>query len=152
MTPSHKLSEKAKKATILNNLHSSSLLSFGQLCDDGCDVLLQSKKCYVIKNKDIILQGTRNIYDKLWDIEIPTKHKIYKSIQPTPSQNINIIIRKRQTKKDLATYLHAACFAPTQQLVLRPSRTYVWLHMLEATVDAARRSECRTEEATYVRT
>ena len=55
---------------ILDNLKSSSLISLGQLCDDKCTVVLTDKKLAVIKNKEIILRGTRNRIDDLWDIPI----------------------------------------------------------------------------------
>ena len=65
-----KLSKKARIAKILPELRSSSLLSLGQLCDDDCDILLNKKKMYVIKDKELILQGTRNKLDGLWDIPV----------------------------------------------------------------------------------
>ena len=64
------LSRKAQTALILSNLKSSSLISMGQLCDDGCAVVLLKDKLVVIKEKKIILQGTRNHTDDLWDIPI----------------------------------------------------------------------------------
>ena len=51
------LSQAAKVGTVLPQLKSSSLLSLGQLCDDGCNVLLNKKKLYPLKEKQIILQG-----------------------------------------------------------------------------------------------
>ena len=38
-------------ATIVPGLKSSSLFSLGQLCDDGCNILLNKQKMYSIKNK-----------------------------------------------------------------------------------------------------
>ena len=52
---SRKLSKKVKIATILPELKSSSLLSLCQLCDDDCDILLNKKKIYVIKYKELTL-------------------------------------------------------------------------------------------------
>ena len=49
---STELSRIAQKAAILKNLQSASLISFGQLCDDNCEVLLKMEKCFVIKNKN----------------------------------------------------------------------------------------------------
>ena len=66
----HNLSNRAKKATILPGLKSTSLISLGQLFDDDCDVLLQKQKMFVVKDKHIIMQGTRNSNDGLWDIPI----------------------------------------------------------------------------------
>ena len=46
---SSKLSESAKDASILPGLESSSLVSLGQLCDDDCEILLNKKSLFVIK-------------------------------------------------------------------------------------------------------
>ena len=55
---------------ILPKLTSSSLISLGQLCDDNCAILLNKTKLLAIKKNKIILRGTRNPNDKLWDIPI----------------------------------------------------------------------------------
>jgi len=65
---SRKLSKKARIATILPELRSFSLLSLGQLNDDDCDILLNKKKMYVIKDKELILHGTRNKLHGIWDV------------------------------------------------------------------------------------
>ena len=72
---SDELSPEAKTAMILPNLRSASLISMGQLCDDGCDVLFNAQRLIVIKNEKIVLQGMRNRRDNLWDIPIQ-KRKI----------------------------------------------------------------------------
>ena len=47
-----KIPPAATIATIVPGLKSSSLLSLGQLCDDGCNVLLNKQKMYSIKDKE----------------------------------------------------------------------------------------------------
>ena len=64
------LSWKVQQAMILPQLKSALLISMGQLCDDDCLVGLSKKKVVVIKNNKIILEGTRNKTDNLWDIPI----------------------------------------------------------------------------------
>ena len=64
------LSTKATTTSILPNLQSSSLISLGQLCDDDCQVLLNKKSLYVVKNDDVVMEGFRNASDRLWDIPI----------------------------------------------------------------------------------
>ena len=49
-------------------LNNESLLSIGQLCDEGCIAVFDRKLLSIIKNKKLILQGYRNIRDGLWDI------------------------------------------------------------------------------------
>ena len=161
------LSTKAKMATVLPNLHSSSLISLGQLCDDNCKVTLDKKELNVYKENTVVMRGFRNTKDGLWDIPIvknihpnnfimpPIHPSIYNRISPpskstmfvTPSRSlkpkkilykqkltsdiqtpdldslikeytsrdnkVNVIIRKKQSKQDLARYLHAACLHPT---------------------------------------
>ena len=64
------LSNTARKAMVLPQLKSSSLISLGQLCDDDCKVHLDKKTLKVIKNNKLILDGQRNQSDGLWDIPI----------------------------------------------------------------------------------
>ena len=67
---SKSLSENARTAVILPGLKSSSLISFGKLCDDDCDILLNKRKMYAVKNDEIVLEGDRNFRDRLWDIPV----------------------------------------------------------------------------------
>ena len=67
---SEKLSEAAKDASVLPGLESSSLVSLGQLCDDDCEILLNKKSLFVIKENELILEGYRNQNDLLWDIPV----------------------------------------------------------------------------------
>ena len=77
--PFEELSSTALAANILPNLHSASLTSLGQLCDDDCDVWLNKHLINVFQNHLRILQGERNPQDRLWDFHIP--------IQFPPLQN-----------------------------------------------------------------
>ena len=54
------LSADAKKAMILPDLKSASLISLGQLCNDYCLVVLSKKKLAVVKDNKIVLRWTRN--------------------------------------------------------------------------------------------
>ena len=67
---SDELSNEAKTAMILPNLRSASLISMGQLCDDGCDVHFNEHALIVMKNKKVVMRGIRNRRDNLWDIPI----------------------------------------------------------------------------------
>ena len=51
------LSLDARRASILSQLKSSSLISLGQLADDGCTIILYYKKLTAIRKKEIVLQG-----------------------------------------------------------------------------------------------
>ena len=76
LTPSHEcnlklpgMSNKGTSAYIFPELKSASLISVGQLCDDGCTVTFTANDVKAIKENNIVLQGTRNWQDKLWDIK-----------------------------------------------------------------------------------
>lgn len=95
------ISPTGRNSHILPGLTSSSLLSMGQLCDDGCEIQLTKSKIRIYKNHDIILQGKRNTEDGLWDVNLKRpQHKLY------------AIIRKDTSMYDLIHYLHACCFSP----------------------------------------
>ena len=65
------LSKTGKKTAIFNNLHTS-LISLGQLCDDGCKVTLTKETLEAKKNGKTILVGNRSTSgDGLWDIPLP---------------------------------------------------------------------------------
>ena len=67
---SDNLSKVASTAMILPGLEGASLISIGQLCDDDCKVFLDKKTLLAVKDQKIIIQGTRNILDGLWDIPV----------------------------------------------------------------------------------
>ena len=63
----------------MQNLRISLLISLGKICDYNCTIVLDNKKLYAIKSKnikidlndnDIIMRGTRNHRDGLYDIPI----------------------------------------------------------------------------------
>jgi len=72
------LSEKARTTHIFPTLASGSLLSIGQLCDEGCTATFTKNKLYVYKDGKIILQGQRsNLTNKLWTNSNPKSSAIH---------------------------------------------------------------------------
>ena len=57
------LSHEAKTAHVLPELHSTSLISLGQLCDNNCFIGLTKEKLYIFKDGNLIETGTRNATD-----------------------------------------------------------------------------------------
>ena len=133
--PIQHLSQNATKTYLLQDLNKTNLISLGQLCDDGCHILLTKKNLYVCKNKALILKGYRNQSDGLWDITLPQQMPLKinalllkkdqiknKEFISVPLQNVlnvmnaklNMIIHKNSTKNELSTYLHACCFCATK--------------------------------------
>ena len=110
------LTSEAMQAHVFKGLTNSSLISIGQLCDDGCVAVFDKKMLHVFKKGDVVLTGTRNSYDGLWDITI-TKNTGRSEIPPTTTEykkpTANVIIRADQTKTNLAEYLHKCAFSPT---------------------------------------
>ena len=124
--PVEGLTQQARETLVLPKLGSSSLVSLGQLCDDGCRVELTKTDLTVIKGNKRILHGHRNQRDGLWDIPLERKEQgrsrhAMMVIEPSrrrqpPSDRckhtLAVIIRKDKTKEDLVRYLHAALFSP----------------------------------------
>ena len=102
------LSNNAKKTSIIPGLKSSLLTSLGQIADDRCTIVLDKRKLFALKNKQLVLKGNRNFYDGLWDIPVqktnispnnyvvpPTPAALY-PVQTTKSCNI---ITKQKSQK-----------------------------------------------------
>ena len=87
------LSPTAKRVMVLPKLTSANLISIGQLCDDGCSIILDKTNMLAIKNNTIILKGKRNKLDGLWDIPIP-KRKITANCCVSPIKHGSIYKRK----------------------------------------------------------
>ena len=85
-----------------------SLISIGQLCDAGCTAIFNKRNATVYFRNTPILTGTRTP-PGLW------------TINGTPSQQPVAALAHRTTKRlsDLMTFLHAACFSPVTQTLLK---------------------------------
>ena len=102
---SSSLSSIAKDTVIIPKLKSSSLISLGQLCDDGYKIELDKKHLLVKKNNQNILKGYRNHEDGLWDMPIntsyqmpPTHPGLYKK-RVNHTQQSRYPIQNRKTKR-----------------------------------------------------
>ena len=109
------LSTTAKKAHILPELHSASLISLGQLCDDNCKIFLTKSDLKIYKNNKLLATGTRNKRDGLWDIPLTINNNKLR-------HRLNVIIIKNKTKQQLANYLHGCCFGPKQKTFIKAIR------------------------------
>ena len=110
------LSTQAKEAHVFSELQHP-LLSLGQLCDDNCDILLTKSKLIAKKNNKIILTGSRNKTDGLWDVPMPQGPMLQNDTAPI--QQANIILRKDKTKMELAQWLHASCGSPSESTFIQ---------------------------------
>ena len=123
----------ATKAHVFPALASASLISIGQLCDDGCTAVLDQNTLNVFKNGHTVLRGVRNRTDGLWDINLTAHRKIFDNHLPQSTtistQSMNAIIRRDKTKLELAQYLHACAFSPALssfQKAIRKGHFLTW--------------------------
>ena len=103
----------ATKAHTFDDLHSSSLLSVGQLCDADCSALFtrESLKVYN-KCNDLVLTGhQRNQNDGLWDVNLSSLQSA-PPVSP-PMASLNAVLCYDKTKSELTAYLHATAGYPT---------------------------------------
>ena len=62
----------------------SSLLSIGQLCDDGCIALFDKHQVAIIKDNAVILTGHRNPRTKLWMVDLNASPTLDPIVDPVP--------------------------------------------------------------------
>jgi hypothetical protein len=101
----------AQTAHLLPELKPNTLLSIGQLCDNGCTAEFSATDVIIKCNNTPVLQGYRNPIG-LWRIPIQHNHAVTSS-RSTPQHSINSIIDAR-TQHELIQLLHATCFSPTE--------------------------------------
>ena len=112
------LSPQVTKVSHFPYLHNN-LISVGQLCDNGCTVTFDKTKMTVSNNSKPLFYGhISTTGDGLWNVDnishpSPAIHPPKSSNVPpitNPSLN-NVTLWKFTTTKDVAIYLHAACFS-----------------------------------------
>ena len=96
------------QAAVLNDLHSSSRISFCQPCDDNCKVISEKRHCYVMKDGYLILQVKVSLTDGFWDITLPvqkkyvvpklSKYQYFTVFQSIPEHLRSVVIRKQWDK------------------------------------------------------
>ena len=87
---------------VLPEMTNESLLSVGQLCDQGCQAVFTKNNLYVLHNNKLVIKGTRNTKDGLWDVPF----------NQSENYSLNFIIKRNQPKYELAQFLHACAFSP----------------------------------------
>ena len=115
------LSEHATTSRVFNHLTNASLLCIGQLCDDDCVAISQKRLLRIYKNRKCMISGKRNRQDGLWDISLPISDSTNEDTS-LRRQSMNVIIKKDQSKSDLASYLYACCGSPPVSAFLRAAR------------------------------
>ena len=118
------LSTSARSSLVYPALKNASLLSIGQLCDNGCLALFDKNFLWILHNKKLLLKGRRNTTDGLWDIPFPVLSSQHKNNAPLPAPiltptdstqpSCNYILTLDKSKYELAQYIYGCLFAPTQ--------------------------------------
>jgi hypothetical protein len=84
------LPPQARKAHVFPGLLHNSLISVGQLCDNGCDVKFNKEMVYVMNNGKCIMLGSRDPQLGLWRVNLknikPEIHSAYNHAHDTINQ------------------------------------------------------------------
>jgi hypothetical protein len=98
------LPPQSRQAHILPGLVHNSLISVGQLCDNGCSVTFTQDQ--VMVSKSDVMCGSRDPKSRLWRVDL-------KQIFETNQVQCNHA-HDNSNQKYLINYLHAACFSPVK--------------------------------------
>ena len=103
---------------VFENITSSNLLYIGKLCDVGCTETFTKTDVNIFnRESQYILDGTRNLQNHLWDIQV--------DLLPTDIPSIhhaNVIVRKNTTKIDLVRYQHSSLGNTTSNTLLKGTK------------------------------
>jgi hypothetical protein len=100
------LPPQVRHAHILPGLVHNSLISVGQLCDNGSSVTFTQDQVTVSKNQKCVMYGSRDPKSRLWRVGLKKRFET-NQVQCNHAHDNN-------NQKDLINYLHAACFSPVK--------------------------------------
>jgi hypothetical protein len=126
---SKQLSSTAQTAFVLDDLKTGTLISLAQLCDDDCIAIFNKYEVKIMKNNEIIIQGSR-MPNGLWSLPLsnpspaPTDRLLnpVKKLPDLSPHQANGILRTDKTKQELAIYLHATLGSPVPSTLLQSIR------------------------------
>jgi hypothetical protein len=116
LSPPHlpvQLNSSDCKASVHPDLQNS-LISLGQLCDNGCDyVLLDKHHASIIQNGVTSIIGQRDTSNGMWlvDLQPSGAPMVPPARHPTYQHRANSAYEQK-TKAALIDFLHRACFSP----------------------------------------
>ena len=120
--------------------------------------MLDANKLYIIKHNKLLLTGHHNRQDGLWDIIIKpantlvttqVANALVTALVPPSLQTVNAIIRKDQTKSELAQYLHACAFSPpisTLHKAIRARHLITWPGITDISFTKVLKTTLATEQ------
>jgi len=109
------MSSRARQSYSMPDLHSSSLLSIGQLCDEDFSAVFTKNRVKIFDNRnDLAITGQRNKQDGLWDVNFQSQIQQSRLQLQLPSPNANVILRHNMSDSNVAAFLHTAAGCPTK--------------------------------------
>ena len=66
---------------MFKDIHSEYLISLGQLCDNVCTVIIDTKLIHVVKFTHLVLSGKRKQMDGLWEITLTSSLSSFTAIE-----------------------------------------------------------------------
>jgi hypothetical protein len=133
----------AREAHIFPNHFQHSLLYVTQICDNGCEVNFLAHNVTVKLNGDTLCMGQCKHDTELWRVNLTAS---LSELKPTPQAMYNVY--EQRSIEDSIVYLHAACFSPVKDTLIKaieegnfsgwpgltPDRVRKYLHKAYATV------------------
>ena len=132
---STQLSKSSTHGHILDHLKTVSLISIGQLFDNFCAAISTKYHVCVIKGGHIVIKGTINNTNGLWNIPIAPKPSATPYGNPNHSHTVWSAINGSQTKSYLAAFLHGTAFSPITSTFLRAIKQVYFTTWPGITVD-----------------
>jgi hypothetical protein len=113
------LSKAATAAHIFPAMENDSLLSLGQLCDEGYSVLFSINEVTILySTQTILMKGNRDSDTGLWQINLSqNKNRCITAPAQTQIQSVNNVYSLRNTG-ELVKYLHKAMFSCTKYAII----------------------------------
>jgi hypothetical protein len=117
------LSKAASTSHFFPAIENNSLLSVGQLCNEGYYVTFKLDSVTIFNTTDTaILKGIKDLGTGLWRINMR------KSVPQSPIANANNVYELRNTGV-LVNYLHKALFSPTKSALLHAVKKRKFDHL-----------------------
>ena len=134
-----RFSTKSKALSVLPALSKKSLLSLGQLCNNGCDYILLDKKYvrFVIDRFTTII-GTRYTTNGLWSVDLTPNGNPLPAYRPYYVHVANSVYAQKN-KTELLDFLHRFAFRPTLSSRTKATNNNFLATWPGLTVDAVRK-------------
>jgi len=124
----------ARHGHVVPDLATQPLLSVGQFCDSGCNVVFTADTVTISHNNAVVMQGHRTPTSKLWEL----------NISPTPAAHANTAVGRASTA-DCVAFAHASLFSPALSTLAEALRRGHLPEFAGLTLDALRKYPPQSE-------